>query len=276
MRKETQNRRTGGNSLAEVNFGEVDLKEALLTHVIILPFTWLVSTFQMGLKRDLHSPCLPLGLLVTSASEMISFSLKGSYHSFLTDCPQLGKIEGRRRRGQPRTRWLDDTTDSVDVILSKLREMVNDKEASHAAVRGIGVGLNWATENNKDVTAHSLSQAGPESILGGPASSPPHALTPSRAILPTPVVLISLTTGDPQGYSSWLECFPKLCLALLMVLLDTLTQYPWTAQPILSRSELSFPLSAATQTFFISQFGEQSSVIQEVRSHAHNHLFIFS
>ena len=91
----------------------------------------------MGLRRDLHSPCLPLGLLVTSASEMISFSLKGSYHSFLTDCPQLGKIEGRRRRGQPRTRWLDDTTDSVDVILSKLREMVNDKEASRAAVRGI-------------------------------------------------------------------------------------------------------------------------------------------
>ena len=37
MRKETQNRRIGGNSLAEVNFGEVDLKEAPLTHVIILP-----------------------------------------------------------------------------------------------------------------------------------------------------------------------------------------------------------------------------------------------
>ena len=91
----------------------------------------------MGLKQGLHFPCLPLGLLVTSASEMINFSLKGSYHSFLIDCPLLGKIEGRRRRGQPRTRWLDDTTDSVDMTLSKLRETVNDKEASRAAVRGI-------------------------------------------------------------------------------------------------------------------------------------------
>ena len=49
----------------------------------------------------------------------------------------LGKIEGRRRRGQQRTRWLNGITDLMDMSLSKLQEMVKDREGLHAAVHGV-------------------------------------------------------------------------------------------------------------------------------------------